>query len=124
MVFLGSIALVIPGIYLFIGFQFSKYILVVEGKKGWDALDRSRDYVRGRWWPVFGRFLLYFAPLYVLNLLPNFLPGIEAKFVGSCILVSLVSPFGVIFFYKIYENLVVLKESSPALVETKSQTAG
>lgn len=53
----GFVLLVIPGIYLAIALTFSQIILVSQGTRGIAALQASRELVKGRWWPTFGRLL-------------------------------------------------------------------
>tara|TARA_B100000508_G_scaffold140255_1_gene140691 strand:- start:1860 stop:3521 length:1662 start_codon:yes stop_codon:yes gene_type:complete len=48
----GFMLFIIPGIIISVYVYFSQYVLVVEGKRGMDALMRSRDLVRGHWWDV------------------------------------------------------------------------
>ena len=66
-VLLGLIALVIPGVYLFIAFTVAGPVLILEGIGARDSLRRSRNLVRGRWWPVLG--------VLILSALVNFLLG-------------------------------------------------
>lgn len=54
LVFLGFLALVIPGIYLAVAWFLAAPARLTEDVKGWSALRRSRQLVRGRWWPTFG----------------------------------------------------------------------
>lgn len=54
----GFVALVIPGIYLMVALSVSVPVLILEGLKGSKALGRSRDLVKGRWWPTFGAYIL------------------------------------------------------------------
>lgn len=49
----GFMAFVIPGIIMFISLSFVVTVAILEDKKMWDALVRSRDLVRGRWWNIF-----------------------------------------------------------------------
>jgi hypothetical protein len=57
-VFAGLIALVIPGIIIAVRFSVAIPALVVEGKRGTEALGRSWNLVRGRSWSVFGAFIV------------------------------------------------------------------
>lgn len=50
--------LVIPGIYLTVGWLVAVPVLMFEGIGGYGALRRSRELVSGRWWPTFGALLL------------------------------------------------------------------
>jgi hypothetical protein len=51
---LGFLAFILPGIWLAISWEFTAQAVVVEGRRGTDALRRSFTLVRGRWWRVFG----------------------------------------------------------------------
>lgn len=51
---LGLLALIVPGIYLVVRWYFVPQTVVVEGRRTVDALRRSGDVVRDRWWRTFG----------------------------------------------------------------------
>lgn len=51
---LGFLAIVIPGVYLAILWAFVAQAVVVDGRRGPEALRRSAELVRGRWWWVLG----------------------------------------------------------------------
>ncbi len=53
----GGLVFVIPGIWLTIAFGFSTYVLIDEGRKGRQALARSAELVKGRWWATVARLL-------------------------------------------------------------------
>src|SRR5258706_8350382 len=55
----GFLLLIIPGIYLAIAYSFSQYALFSDNKRGMEALRASKFYVKGNWWGVFGRGLLF-----------------------------------------------------------------
>jgi hypothetical protein len=55
---LGTILLVIPGIYLAIAFTVAVPALLSEGLRGRKALGRSRRLVKGRWWGTLGLVVL------------------------------------------------------------------
>ena len=48
----GLIALILPGIYLLIRWFFVAQCVVIEDKRGFDALARSGQLVRDNWWRV------------------------------------------------------------------------
>lgn len=56
--FVGFLALLIPGIFFAIRFAFISQVIVLEHTGAWDALSRSWNLVRGSWWRVFGILLL------------------------------------------------------------------
>jgi hypothetical protein len=50
----GTIACIIPGIYLWAAFYVAIPVVLLEGQGGFKALGRSRHLVSGRWWGTFG----------------------------------------------------------------------
>jgi hypothetical protein len=55
---LGFILLVIPGIFVLVKLSVTVPSLVVENRRGTDALGRSWDLVKGHWWHIFGALIL------------------------------------------------------------------
>jgi hypothetical protein len=55
---LGFVALVLPGIWMFVVWSVAVPALMFEGLGGLKALGRSFDLVRGRWWATFGALLV------------------------------------------------------------------
>ncbi len=59
-----------PGVFLFPIVVLAPYAFKADGAKGFAALLRARDVLKGRWWGAFGRLLLFFvviqAPLMFL----------------------------------------------------------
>lgn len=51
----GSLLLIIPGIIFAIWFNFAGMIVIAEDARGMNALLKSKEYVKGNWWPVAGR---------------------------------------------------------------------
>ncbi|MBX4201099.1 hypothetical protein KW786_03145 [Candidatus Parcubacteria bacterium] len=100
MVLGGFILLVVPGIIFSVWFLLAKYAFVVEGKKGLQASWRSKELVKGYWWPVVGRLLVFG----VLAMLISFIPR-----VGQFINMLFVVPFGIFYMYAIYEDLKKIK---------------
>ena len=54
----GMVLLIIPAFIFSIWFNFSNFVLVTDGDRGFNALMRSREYVKGHGWFVLGRYLL------------------------------------------------------------------
>lgn len=54
----GFVLCVIPGVYLYGAFAVTTPALMLEGTRGRKALRRSRELVKGRWWPVSGVLLI------------------------------------------------------------------
>lgn len=120
----GFVMLIVPGIIMGVWIGFAKYVLVMEGKRGMNALVQSRDYLRGYFWAVLGRDLLLgivFAVIILIIQLPvAFLFGPIGTAVASALWLLLLTPFSVAYVYKMYENLTALKPG----VATSQATAG
>lgn len=52
------LACLVPGIYLWGAWAVATPVLLLDGVPGWGALKRSRELVKGRWWPTVGVLLL------------------------------------------------------------------
>lgn len=91
--------LIIPGILFTVWFFFAQYILAAEDTRGMDALLKSREYVRGHGWAVFGRILLAMLVCVPLSLIPLIGPLLSILF----------GPFMLIYANEIYQDLRQLK---------------
>lgn len=80
----GMILLIIPGLIFSIWYFFSIYVFGVDGVRGYAALQKSKDLVQGRFWPVVWRILVanffYGLVLVVLVGLPTLIIGALTKF--------------------------------------------
>ena len=65
MIMLGMVLLVLPGIYLMIGYMFSMHLVVEKNMPAWRALETSRKAITRVWFRFFGLYLL----IVVINLL-------------------------------------------------------
>lgn len=122
---LATLALIIPGIYLYVAWAVAVPALLLEDRRGTRALKRSRSLVSGRWWSVF-------AVLLIVTLLTAVVTGIVSGAVGALLSVSdntdtfggfvannlvgivaqvLVTPLTAILGVVIYFDLRVRKES-------------
>lgn len=117
----GFILLIVPGIIFMVWFGFASFILVVEGIKGRSALLKSKEYVKGRWWPVFGRILFISIIVGITGSLVGSIAGQIFKLIdiswleniGSSIVSIFIIPFSVIYSFLIYKNLKLLKRKLP-----------
>lgn len=64
----GLMFFVIPGIFLFISFLFSSYILVLEKDRGLTALLRSHQYIKGYRLAIIGRMAVVFIASIIISL--------------------------------------------------------
>jgi hypothetical protein len=57
-VLLGFVACIVPGVWLYVAWSVAVPALLIEGTRGFEALRRSFNLVRRRWWPTAGILLL------------------------------------------------------------------
>jgi hypothetical protein len=108
----GLIALIIPGIIIAVRLSVSIPALVVERKRGTQALGRSWDLFRGYSWPVFGAFLVVALLTGIVNGLFTAIGGgnwFVAGLLGG-IGSSVTTPFTGLVIGLIYFDLRVRKE--------------
>jgi hypothetical protein len=110
----GLILFIIPGIYIGIRLAVSIEALVVEGRRGTQAMGRSWELVGGRWWHAFGTLLVAGLLTGLVNAL------ITAPFSGTSWLVQAVVaavatvitlPYGVLVGVLLYLDLRARKET-------------
>lgn len=99
-VMVGFILFIIPGFIFLVWFLFAPYIFISESLNGKLALKRSRELVQGYWWAIFGRFL----SVTIIGIILSWSPV-----VGSIISIFFLTPFSLIFFYVLYEDLKRMK---------------
>jgi hypothetical protein len=111
-VFAGLIALVIPGIIIAVRLSVSIPALVVEGKRGTEALRRSWDLVRGHSWSVFGAFIVVAFLTGIVNGIFTAVGGNNWLVVGilASIAACITTPFTGLVIGLIYFDLRVRKE--------------
>lgn len=119
----GLVLLVIPGIWLAGRLAFANVVLIDEDKRGTEALKRSSEMVKGRWWAAFWRSLASVIVYGLLMMLISLvLGGIIGLLVGgisspsqatssafgqmlSAVVQSLFIPLFMIFTVRLYKNL-------------------
>lgn len=118
---LGLVALVVPGIYLFVRWFFVPQAVVLEGARGPDALARSSAATQGFWWRTFG--LVVLAQL--ATLIPTFILGAPFtsfadstdravwELVGTIVTEIVTAPFVAIFATLLWFDLGARAEAPP-----------
>lgn len=105
----GFILLIIPGIILSVWFVFATFVLVLENGAIVDSLKKSREYVRGKWWAIFGRLIAMSVFIILLGMLISmitvFLPNhaITEAFVTA--LTVLLAPIAMAYMYLLYNEV-------------------
>ena len=125
MVAVGTVACVIPGIWLAVAYAVSIPALLIEDTRGTHALRRSFRLVRRRWWPTFGVLLLGLLLINVvqttlslplLGILlagggdPNVVVFVVASTITGTIGTVVTTPFLVAMLVVVYVDLRVRKE--------------
>ncbi len=118
-----GLILIFPGIWLAIRWFFAPQAVVVDGRRGIAALERSAELVRGTWWRVFG--LVIFAVIAsgipaTLIQLPFNAWGSSADssaiaLVGSILASAITAPFEALILTLLYFDLLA-RRSLPAMV--------
>lgn len=119
----GVMLFAIPGIIFAVWFIFASYIVISEDISGMNALLKSREYIRGRGWEVFGLLLVMFLIWMGISLGVQFGLGIISMILSALglgiigfilsliiwILVALITPFMATYSYLIYKHLKRIK---------------
>ena len=121
----GFLLFVIPGVLFAIWFSMAYFVLVAEDEKGMNALLKSREYVKGKAWSVFWRYLiLFFFTLLVFIPVGILFGGFPDPWNGV-IMQSIVSffatPFSVAYLFLIYRNLAEIKGKFAFAPEKKTK---
>jgi hypothetical protein len=124
---LGFVLLVVPGLVLCVWYLFVIPIMVIEGRRGWQALERSRSLGKGHFWRILGILLLALTVVCMVNLLisatlslihEHLGPPMVAPIAGQ-LLSGLLDPIASIVSVLLYYDLRARKEAydSAALAE-------
>lgn len=92
-IFLGILALILPGIYLAVSYAFAPMFIVFGKMEFWDAMEYSRKLITRNWWSLFGLMLL----LVLVNI-----AGALLLFVGLLITI----PLSYCILYAAFEDIV------------------
>ena len=122
----------VPGIILTVWLIFAQVLVLVENEKGMKAIVKSREYTRGYFWPILGRYVLMavvvtvvYAVLMILaGLITRPLGGLNLAVLSSllgAIISALITPLAVIYLYLVYENLKQVKGGSVVVTSAKKQ---
>lgn len=101
---IGFLLFIVPGIIFVVWFAFSIYTVICEDKRGFKALSRSKQLVKGRWWSVAKRVFAIIIIVFFLSMCAQFIP-----YLGQLAYVIFFTPFYVIYNYLIYQNLKKIK---------------
>jgi|GEM_PF-3730526 len=123
---LGFIALIIPGIILLVRYSVVQNVVMDQGKRGMAALNASRDYVVGQWWPVFYSVLGLLAINILAAIVLNAISSITGDFIGGIIQLAanlVLFPYSTIYTYMLYERLKAMRPEVAGMHVTAPATA-
>jgi hypothetical protein len=113
----GFLLLIIPGIIMSVWFSFATFVLILERSSIKDSLKRSREYVRGRWWGVFGRLIIMSIVAFVFGAIFGIVASMIPNPALSELVVTLFSliimPILIGYIYLMYKDV---KSSGSAAV--------
>ena len=108
-IIIGFILFIIPGILFSIWYAFALMVLILENKKGMQALKQSRELTRGKWQGIFVRIIILYFIIIVINILLFGIIFINnsqiLKDTVFAIAMVLFTPFMFAYTYVIYKNL-------------------
>jgi hypothetical protein len=109
----GLILFVIPGIYIGVRLCVSIEALVVEGRRGTEAMGRSWGLVGGHWWHAFGTLLVAALLTGIINAVitaPFSATNWFAQAVAAAVATVITLPYGVLVGVLLYLDLRARKE--------------
>ena len=109
----GLIVFVIPGIYIGVRLAVSIEALVVEGRRGTQAMARSWELVGGHWWHAFATLLVAGLLTGVVNALittPFGATGWVAQAIADAVATVITLPYSVLIGVLLYLDLRARKE--------------
>jgi hypothetical protein len=107
------ILFVIPGIYIGVRLAVSIEALVVEGRRGTEAMGRSWGLVGGHWWHAFGTLLVALLLIGIVNAVitaPFGATGWFVQAVAAAVATVVTLPYGVLVGVRLYLDLRACKE--------------
>ena len=110
----GLILFIIPGIYFGLRLAVSIEALVVEGRRGTQAMGRSWELVGGHWWHAFGTLVVAGLLTGILNAVitaPFGATGWFVQAVAAAVATVVTLPYGVLVGVLLYLDLRARKES-------------
>ena len=132
----ATMLFLIPGLILTVYFVFAKLIVIVEKDRGLKSLVKSREYVRGYFWPVVGRYLsivifagiIYWILDFIASSLVSSLVSSWSREAGEAILLVfqavvniVISPLALIATYLLYDD--VRQKKGEILIDTNKKQA-
>ena len=113
LILVGLVFLIIPGIIIGVMLSMVAPVFILEENHKLNALKRSRELIRGYWWPVFGRLVL----LSFISGVASSIRYVNPQVASLTLLLSIIAIvinfiltyYGVAYIYLVYKDLVRIK---------------
>lgn len=96
---LWSLLLLIPGIIFMVYYAFVEQIVILEDKSGMNALNRSKELVKGRWWTLAILLLLFWIISFIASNYLRYVTLYHRLGIGSLILIDIFGNLLTFIFY-------------------------
>ena len=118
LVLLWALLLIIPGIIYSVFYTFAVFVFFFEDKRGMAAIRRSKELVKGYWWPVFGRICFLSLIFWLVSVCFSAPSQSVAEMstawylwnAGMEIFSFIIGPIAVLYSYAMYKDLVRIKK--------------
>lgn len=111
-VFLGLLLLIVPAIIFGIWFSMTQFMVIFEGKRGVNAMQASRELVKGHFFEILKKLLFLFVVMVVISFiiyapLTLILGGQEnvTYIVIDALVTFVIAQISIIYIYQIYQSL-------------------
>jgi hypothetical protein len=82
---LGFILLIVPGVLFVVWFAFSRFITIEKGLKFKESLSKSKEMVKGIFWKILGRLIVFGAFMILIEAILSVIPyGVGAIVTSLC----------------------------------------
>ncbi|MBU4077986.1 hypothetical protein KKE85_00010 [Patescibacteria group bacterium] len=110
----GFLLFIIPGFLFLIWFSLSVFVVIFEGRKGFEALFRSKELMHNNFWKILGRFSILFLIIIIIGMIFGLLfTGAESisrvELVSAYFFQLFFLPFFFIYLTLIYKELKNIK---------------
>ncbi len=116
LIIVGLVLLFIPGIIVGVFLSLVAPVFILEGNHKLNALKRSRELVRGHFWPVFGRLFLLSLISGAISLIVQIDPKMTTLtlFLGIIATIAnfILTYYGIAYVYLIYKDLAEIKKAT------------
>ncbi len=119
-ILLWSLLLIIPGLIFLVFYSFAEFVLIFENYAPRAALKRSKELVKGNWWAIAWRLVLFIIIFYLLFLILSLPASFFAADSGPYqfwqfiikIIRFLVGPFFTVYMFLIFKDLLDIKKKT------------